>query len=491
VTVTSLPVSDPARLLVAAVDALAEQDLAELPGPAALERTRVVLAELDRLRALALQGLSDVERRDLHELEGAATTATWVAAQGVAGVDRHEVALARRLATVPAVESELRAGAVSVAAACKVAAAMAKARPFLDRPDGLIDGLEGEQVLYGVLVDGVCDRLAEQTGGAPASDPEHARLRAELEAIVASGGSQRERLEAGLLLFAQRSMPALLGSGLAMLLDALLPAEHDKRAARAEDEAGVDLHRKPGGSGGYINGDLDDECYELLHTVIEAQRAVDPANPADTDAHRAASDQPELAGLEPEHWPDAVARPRSRRAQRHDALKAGLRALLDSGALGLRDKVAPHMSVTVSVDFLQGVPGALPATTAGGARWSRAQVRRLLCQSRFTRMVLDAGRRVVEMSHTERTLKPHERKILNLQWGGVCAAAHCARGPASGHPLIPHHIDLFSRTGTTSLAGTAPLCEQDHHDLHVRGRPITLKDGRVIGPDGHVQQKSA
>lgn len=231
VNVTSLPAADPVRLLVAAVDALAVQVPADLPGPVALERERVLLAQLDRLRGLAVQGLGDVERRDLHELDGAATTSTWVAQLGVAGVDRHEVALARRLAAVPAVEAELRAGMLSVVAAGKVAGAVAKARPLLDRPDGLIDGLPGEQVLHGVIVDGICDRLAEQTGGAPASDPGHTALRAELEQVVASGGAQRARLEAGLLLFAQRSVPALLTSGLAMLLDALLPAEHDKRAA--------------------------------------------------------------------------------------------------------------------------------------------------------------------------------------------------------------------------------------------------------------------
>jgi hypothetical protein len=229
----------------------------------------------------------------------------------------------------------------------------------------------------------------------------------------------------------------------------------------------------------------------MLDTVLRAERAVDPDNPVDTDAYRAAADDPDLAGLDPAHWPDAVPRPRSLRSQRHAALRAGLRCLLDSGALGLRDKAAPHVSVVVGLDFVQGVPGALPGRAASGGRWSREQVRRLLCQGSFTRFVLDARRRVVEASHTQRTLTAVERQILHLRWGGVCAADACTRGPATGHKLVPHHGTLFSHTRVTSLDDAVPVCEQDHHYLHDDRRPIKLKDGRWLGPDGWLHQRSA
>ena len=490
-TVTSLPSADPVLMLVAAVDALAGQVPADLPPAVALERLRVLLAQGERLKTLGLKGIADVETRKLFAVEGSPSTSAWVKAQDVSGVDRREVALARRLSSVPVVAGELMAGRLSAEAGGKVSTAVAKARPFLDQPDGLIDGLPGEQSLYGALVDGVCSLLAEQTGGAPASDPEQGALRAELEAIVGAGVSQRERVEAALVVFAQRCAPGLLGSGLALLLDSLLPAEHDKRAAKADDEVGLDLRRNSVGSGWRISGDLDDETGEMLDVVLRAQRDVDEQNVADTDAHRAAANEPDLEGLDPAQWPEAFARPRSRRERNHDALKAALKVLLGSGALGVRDKVAPHISVIVENDFLHGVPGALPARTAAGARWSRRQIRRALSGSVFTRMVRDARHRIIEVSHTERTLKWFERRVLHAQWGGTCAGASCCRGPATGDRLIPHHPELFSTTGTTSLAEAVPLCEQEHYYVH-HGRLIKLKDGRWLGPDGWVgQQESA
>jgi hypothetical protein len=490
VTLTSLPSADPVGLLVQAMDALAAQVPAQLPPAAALERTRVLLAQSERMKTLALQGLGDVESRDLYALEGAPTTSAWVRAQDVAGVDQREVAMARRLSTVPVVEGELLAGRLSSECGVKVTTAVAKARPFLDQLDGRIDGQPAEETLYGVLVDGVCSLLAEQTGGAPASDPEQGALRAELETIFDADLSQRARVEAALVVFAQRCKPGMLASGLALLLDTLLPNEHDKRAAKADDEAGCDLRRKSAGSGWTISGDLDDETGEMLDVVLRAQRDVDPENVTDTDAHRAAADDPDLTGLDPCYWPQARPRPRSLRERNHAALKAALRLLLGSGALGLRDKVAPHVSVVVENDFLHGVPGALPARTASGARWSRRQVRRLLSDSVFTRMVRDASHRIIEVSHTERTLKGFERRILHAQWGSTCAGATCCRGPATGDRLVPHHPELFSRTGTTSLHEAIPLCEQEHFQLH-DGKLIKLKDGRWLGPDGWVGQRSA
>ncbi len=456
----------PEDLLVFALDALAAETPVELPEPVALQRTRVLLAQSERLKTLGLQALADVDSRGLHASDGAPTMNAWVRAQDLPGVDAKAVTLARRLRALPILSGELLAGRLSGAAAAAVGAAVAKARPFLDRPDGRIDGQSGEAVLYGVIVDGISSLLAEQTGGAPADDPEQCLLRGELETLVASGGSQRDRFEAALVLLAQRCEPGLLRACLGQLVDALLPEQHDARARAADEAAGLDLRRKFGGSGWSINGDLDDECGELLDTVLRAQLGADPAGSTDTDAWRPAADQPDLTDLEPQHWPATSPRPRSRSRQRHDALREALRELLDHGVLGTRDKSSPHLVVTVGLDFLHGVSGALPTVAASGARWSREQTRRLLCRSSFTRIVLDAGRRVVEVSHTQRTLKAIERLILHVQWGGTCSRAGCTRGPSTGDRLVPHHVNPFSHAGTTSVGDAVPLCEQDHHYLH-------------------------
>ena len=56
---------------------------------------------------------------------------------------------------------------------------------------------------------------------------------------------------------------------------------------------------------------------------------------------------------------------------------------------------------------------------------------------------------------------------------------------------MPHHGDLFSHTGVTSLDDAVPLCKQDHHYLHDDRLLLKLKDGRWIGPDGWVRQRTA
>jgi hypothetical protein len=101
----------------------------------------------------------------------------------------------------------------------------------------------------------------------------------------------------------------------------------------------------------------------------------------------------------------------------------------------------------------------------------------------LTRFVFSLGRKVIETSHTARTLKAHERRAKHLETGGRCQGAGCCRGP--GCRLVPHHADPWARCHTTSLADTVLLCEQTHHHLHT-GHTIGLKDGRWLGPDGWV-----
>lgn len=475
-----------AATLLAAIDALAGQEPSDLAPAVALERTRLMMVQCERLKALALRALADVDSRQLHLIDEQPTTTAWVQAQHVPGMGKQEVALARRLRKVPTVAEQLQAGLISAPDAAKVTTTVAKARPFLDQADGRIDGQPAEETLYGVLVDGICSLLAEQTGGTLDDDPQQHKLRAELEQLNDRSLPQRQRVEACLVAFALRCQPGLLASGLELLLDALLPAQHEKRAREAADRRGLTLTHHGDGSGWTLRGALDDLTGEMLHTVVTAQTAVDPENPLDTNAWRAANDNPHLEGLNPQDWPIGQPRPRTKAEQRHDALRDALRRILDNAGLDHRDKASPHILVTVDLDYMHALPGALPARTLSGLRLARHQLRDLLCRSRLTRMVLDARHRVIETSHGQRTLTHAERQILYLQWGHRCSRAGCIRGPATGDKLIPHHPELFSNTGITSLEDSAPLCEQDHHYLHDEHRPITLKDGRVLGPHGWI-----
>ena len=102
--------------------------------------------------------------------------------------------------------------------------------------------------------------------------------------------------------------------------------------------------------------------------------------------------------------------------------------------------------------------------------------------------MLSLGHKVLELSHTERTLKPHERRAKRIETGGRCQASGCHRGP--GTRLVPHHADPWATSGTTSLTDTVLLCEQSHSQLH-HGHTIRLKDGRHLGPHGWITKDAA
>lgn len=131
----SLPVQD----LLRAVQVVLAQAPVELPGPQALADAAAVLGAIEQLHVAALERVADVDARKLHVLAGAPSTSTWIAAQQ-SSMDRGEVALAKRLADLPRLQAAVRDGRRCVAVAERVGKALAKLRPHLDRPDGLIDG---------------------------------------------------------------------------------------------------------------------------------------------------------------------------------------------------------------------------------------------------------------------------------------------------------------------------------------------------------------
>ena len=474
----------PARLvspsiddLVRAVDAVLAQVPADLPETQALTECAELLVQVERLRAGLLGRVADVDARKLYFLADAPSASTWVAQQSTS-LDRGEVALARRMATFPTLDDAVRDGRLSVAAAERVGKALAKLRRHVDRPDGLIDGQDGEQALVGVLGHGIRLLVCEALGGLADDDPRLLQLVSALDDLVAAPLSQLGRLERGFVLLAEQLEPTLLPDALGRLVDALLPNELEQRAQRGHDERGFTLTPKSDGSGFVPSGDLDVETGELLLAVLAAEMSVDGDNPSDTEAYGRLREQGWQSGDEV-----PVDGPRSLRQRRHDALRAALRRYLDCGVAGMREKVRPHLSVVVGVDLLDGVPGALPAlSTVSGQRLPAGLVRTWLCDSAVSRFVVGLGHQVIEASHTDRTLKPHERRAKWIESGGRCQVAGCRCGPHQR--VVPHHVEAWARTGRTSLAETAGLCDLHHHDLHVAKKVLRLRDGRRLSEDG-------
>ena len=513
-TAPAAPTLSPAvEALLSAFEAVAGRIPADLPGPVALADTAALLGLGERLRAVTLGHVADVDARQLHTADGSPSTSSWIAALQTS-VPAGELALAKRLSGMPCLASAVESGLLSVAVAAKLAGALVKAKRHLDRPDGRIDGQDGEAVLTAVLLDGVRQLVCEALGGLADDDPRLLALVRRLGEVAAAPAPQLARLEAGFVLLAAHLEPAQLPGALTRLLDALVPSALERAAEDQHARRGFSLARHTDGSGWYVRaGELDLETGELLHTVLSAELAVDPDNPVDTaafgrarqDGWTAADGADGLPGLAPapaagqasvgeaigdgpsddgpsDDGPSGgCPGPRSLAQRRHDALRNALRRYLASGAVGLRSKTVPQIGVTLGLDALHGAPGSLGPVAASGAVLPRSLVRRWWCDSAVTRFVLSLGGKVLKTSHTTRTLKPHERRAKTVETGGWCQGAGCHRGP--GHTLIPHHVDPWATSRTTSLRDTALLCEQTHHELHT-GRTIRLKDGRWLNAQG-------
>lgn len=481
---TSVPVSPEIASLEKAIAAVAAIDPTALEPAQALADASALLASMQSLKVATMTRVADVEERKLHCLDGAPTTNSWLR-QSESGLTSADVTLARRLPTLPTIAEAVSTRTLDTAAAQRIAAALVKLRRWVDRPDGLIDGQPAVQVLEGVICNGVRNEVCQALGGLVDDDPRLLALMADLAEIEARPVSEIARLEAAFVLLAQQVEPGQLPGSLGMLVDALLPNELERRTKEAHENRGFGAKPDFDGAGWHItDGDLDIELGELLHEVLKAMMATDPENSVDTEAYRAAR----ADGWTDADGDEALAgqrspAPRSRRQRQHDALKRALRLLLDSGMLGLRDKVAPHVSVVVTDDGLQGTPGAAPAVGGSGRPLPRWLVRSWWCDSAVSRFVMGLGRKVIETSHTERTLKPHERRAKRVETGGWCQCAGCRSGP--GSVLIPHHPDAWAKTGTTSFWDTVMLCEADHARLH-RGETIRLRDGRLLNEHGWV-----
>lgn len=479
----AVPPSPDVAELLARLGRVAAVNPVDLPPEQALADCTALLALQAQLTPVLMRRLADVDTRGLHQLADSPTTTSWVRAQG-SPVSDDVVTTAKRIGRFPTLDDAVRDGSVSVADAAKVSTALSRLRRHVDRPDGRIDGMDGDAAVTAVVTDGVLSLVGQAMGGVADDDPRTVELAAQLSEVSCWPTSQLARIEAGLVLLAAHLPAGALRAALAELVDALLPNELERKARQAEDDRRLLLRPHDDRPGGHLCADLDAETFELAHTALTAAAENDPDRPLDTEAWARLREQGwELGDPVPAELDGPCTAPRSKAQRMHDALRLALRALLDSGGLGSRGKAAPHINVTTDLDTLNQQPGARPSVGGSGQRLPLSLVTSWWCDAYVTRFVLGLGHRVLEMSHTERTLKAHERALKRVETGGHCQGAGCTRGP--GCRLIPHHVYAFAQHGRTSIVETVMLCELSHALLH-KGATITLKDGRRLNASGWV-----
>lgn len=102
-------------------------------------------------------------------------------------------------------------------------------------------------------------------------------------------------------------------------------------------------------------------------------------------------------------------------------------------------------------------------------------LKRLLCDSDISRVVVGPGSVPIDVGRTSRTITSAIRRAVIVRSGGYCEVCHQVEASHCDF----HHIDFWVRdNGPSSEANTVMVCGRDHHALHEGGHTL------IRGPDG-------
>ena len=159
-----------------------------------------------------------------------------------------------------------------------------------------------------------------------------------------------------------------------------------------------------------------------------------------------------------------------------DALVGQSRYALDHAALPQRGGRRPHLQVTTSLETLEQRLGAPAADLDLSIPISAAAVKRLACDCRITRILLDSDSLVIDVGRSKRTVPAATRLALDVRDQG-CRWPGCDR-PASWSEA--HHLIHWIDDGPTDLANLVLLCHRHHWMVHEGQWQIVKTD------DGHI-----
>lgn len=166
-----------------------------------------------------------------------------------------------------------------------------------------------------------------------------------------------------------------------------------------------------------------------------------------------------------------------------DGLVGACEAALAGGKLPAAGGLRPQVMVTIDYrDLLERLDGA--DTNLGPARSNAGTlmfagpvtaktVRRIACDADILPIVLGGKGRILDIGRASRVFPPHIRKAIAARDGG-CAFPQCTI-PASW--CEAHHIDYWSRGGSTGTGNGVLLCTHHHHLIHKEQWRIQLRGG--------------
>ncbi|MFC0430593.1 HNH endonuclease signature motif containing protein [Kutzneria buriramensis] len=157
-------------------------------------------------------------------------------------------------------------------------------------------------------------------------------------------------------------------------------------------------------------------------------------------------------------------------------LAAGSENLPDEG--GER----PHLAITMHIrDFLQGLRGG---EFEDGEPVDAETGRRIACDSKAFRMVLEENSAPINIGRSSRTVPIPMRRALIVRDKG-CAFPGCHRRPRQCHA---HHVIHWADGGPTRLDNLVLACSMHHRMIHHTRWTVEIVDGLpVFTPPGELR----
>ena len=189
---------------------------------------------------------------------------------------------------------------------------------------------------------------------------------------------------------------------------------------------------------------LTDADYELLQSGIEAAHTFDPPRTPEDERRTAAQ-------------------------RRYDAFLDLLAAGLKAGELPTSRGTKPHVTVTVPLATLTGEV-EVAGVGGFGTVISPETVRRLACDARLTRAIIDATGMPLDIGRTTRAWTTAQHTAAEQLFGG-CAFPTADRTPC-GRPIgwtDLHHVIWWRHDGPTDQDNGVSLCRHHHNAVHHDG----------------------
>ncbi|MEV6603012.1 DUF222 domain-containing protein [Kutzneria sp. NPDC051319] len=153
---------------------------------------------------------------------------------------------------------------------------------------------------------------------------------------------------------------------------------------------------------------------------------------------------------------------------------------LASRSEGLPEQGGERPHLTLSMSFQDFMDNTGVAKVEGGGVMSAAEARRIACDSTVMRLVLGAGKEILDVGRQQRTAPKGIRKAL-IERDGACAFPGCQTEPARCHA---HHVVEWANGGPTSLDNMVLLCGAHHRLIHHSRWTVKMVDQRPVFSDG-------